>query len=457
MSRMEEYEALRAELEPLPEELERTVNRALSREFASRRNRKIFGGSAAALAACFACFVLLVNLSIPFARACGSIPLIRDLAKAVAWSPSLSAAVENEYVQPMGLRQTVNGITATVEYVIVDQKQLNIFFTLDAQDYDNLSAELPKFSEEQLCSVMGADWRQPPGTLLRYTLDYVDQDVPEELTMTFGVTTWEEPDYTELAPPPTSHYEDDMLEPREEPEEEILAEFTFTLHINPRLTAKGEIVPVNADFTLGGQALRVTDVEIYPTHVRVNIEEERPENTAWLKDLEFYLEDEKGTRFEPISNGVSGSGDEDSPMMISYRLESPYFADCKHLTLHFTEALWLDKDMERIKVDLEKGTAEALPEDVTLKRAEHRKGGWFLTFQVKEEEGRTHRSPISMEFYDEAGKEYYAASSGYSTNDETGLAEQMLPLPGYHEDVVWLCPSYSRWTVEAVPVTIPIK
>lgn len=456
MNRNAEYQTLLAELETTPNELESTVQRAVARKKLARKRRLVLLTPVLGAAACFTLFVLLVNLSIPFASACGRVPWLRDLAKAVAFSPSLSAAVENEYVQPMGLRETENGITATIEYVIVDQKQLNIFFTLDSGDYDNLSPEMPEFSEEQRCSVMGASYRQPPGTLLRYTLDYHDHDVPEELTLTFGVTTWEEPDFTHSAPLADTSYEDDMLDPPEEPEAEILAEFTFTLHINPRLTARGEVVPVNADFTLDGQSLCVTDVEIYPTHVRVNVAAE-PKNTAWLKDLEFYLEDEEGTRFEPISNGVSGTGDEDSPMIISYRLESPYFADCRHLTLHITEALWLDKDMERVKVDLEKGVAERLPEDVTLHRAEHRKGGWFLSFQVREEEGKSHRSPMSMEFYDEEGNQYYAASSGYSTNDETGVAEQMLPLPDFHGDTVWLCPNYSRWTKEAIPVTIPVK
>lgn len=456
MNRKEEYQTLLAELETLPDELNGTEQRASIRKKTLQKKRRLILTPVLGMAVCFTAFILLVNLSVPFASACGRVPWLRELAKAVALSPSLSAAVENEYVQPMGLRETENGITATIEYIIVDQKQLNIFFTLHSREYDNLSAEMPEFSEHQQCSVMGANFHQPPGTLLRYTLDYMDHDVPEELTISFGVTTWEMPDFTYGAPTSNTNYEDDMLEPREEPEAEILAKFTFTLQINPHLTAKGEIVPVNADFTLGGQALRVTDVEIYPTHVRVNVAAE-PENTAWLKDLEFYLEDEKGSRFEPISNGVTGSGEEDSPMIISYHLESPYFADCQHLTLHITEALWLDKDMERVKVDLEKVAAEQLPEGVTFQRAEHRKGGWLLTFQVKEKEEKTHRSPMSMEFYDEIGNEYYAASSGYSTNDETGVAEQMLPLPDFHGDTVWLCPNYSRWTVEAVPVTIPVK
>ena len=109
MNRIEEYEALLKELETTPENLESTVEKALKRENTFQKKRRILVSSAGSLAACFAAFVLLVNLSVPFARACGSIPLISDLARAVSWSPSLSAAVEHDYVQPMNLSQYQNG------------------------------------------------------------------------------------------------------------------------------------------------------------------------------------------------------------------------------------------------------------------------------------------------------------------------------------------------------------
>ena len=291
MNRNEEYHALLVELEQSPKELGNTVQKALKRESTSRKKRRAWAVFCGSLAACFACFVLLVNLSVPFARACGNIPVLRELAKAVSWSPSLSAAVENEYVQPIGKSQTVNGITATVEYVIVDQKQLNIFFTLDSDDYDNLNAEMPRYEPEQFCSTIGSSWNQPPGTLLNYTLDYGDNNVPDSFTMTFGVTTWVEPDWPAEAP--IKSYEDEMLEPVEEEEPDYLAEFTFDLEFDPEFTAKGEIIPVNQTFSLDGQSLTVTEVEVYPTHVRVNVADDS-HNTAWLKSLAFYLENGRG-------------------------------------------------------------------------------------------------------------------------------------------------------------------
>lgn len=453
MKRKDEYQALLRELEQTPEALENTVQRAVKRRSALRKKRRLLGIPAGSLAACFLGFVLLVNLFPPFARACGSVPLLRELAKAVAWSPSLSAAVENEYVQPIGQSRTVNGITATVEYVIVDQKQLHVFFTLDGP-YENLSAEMPEFSPAQECSIIGADFRQAPGTMLEFTLDYLDQDVPDELAMTFAVTTWQEA-LTDLPPEAEPSYEDEMLERAEEEQPDILAEFTFRLRFDPAFTAQGEIVPVNQSFQMDGQTLTITEAEVYPTHVRINVQG-AGENTAWLKELSFYLENESGQRFEPISNGISATGDSESPAMLSYRLESPYFARSKHLTLHITGAAWLDRDKERVRVDLAHETAEFLPEGVLLEKAERRPGGWILHFLVEQQKENHFFQVWSMTYFDEAGEEHSMDSRSSTTRDD-GWFEEMLPLSGYQGDVVYLEPLYSRRSVDLVPIAIPIE
>ena len=254
MTRNEEYQALLQELETTPAALDGAVERALRRRKRDRRLR-LFGVPAGSLAACFAAFVLLVNLFPPFARACGSVPVLRELAQAVAWSPSLSAAVENDYVQPIGQSQTVNGITATIEYVIVDQKQVHIFFTLKGEGYESLSAEMPEFTPRQHCAVLGADFRQEPGTLLHFTLDYQDNDVPEGFTMAFAVTG-ETGTVAEdaLAAPSRS-----ILDEPEWEEPDILASFTFELAFDPTYTAQGELVPVNSTFQLDGQTLTFSD------------------------------------------------------------------------------------------------------------------------------------------------------------------------------------------------------
>lgn len=452
MNRSEEYQALLNELENTPQALETTVERALKRERASQSKRRAFGIPAASLTACFTAFVLLVNVFPTFAHACGNVPILRELAKAVCWSPSLSAAVENEFVQPIGKSQTMNGITATIEYVIVDQKQVNIFFTLEG-DYDNLNGEMPQLYPDQKCGRFVNDFREPPGSLLRYTLDYGEDDVPDGFTITFGVTTYVEPDIGTIPEPMNNSY-DDMLEPTEEEEPDILAEFTFDLEFDPTFTAKGEIIPVNTDFEMDGQTMTITEVEVYPTHARVEIQG-AAENTAWLNSVELYMENENGEIFKPISNGVSATRDPNSPAMLSFRLESPYFADSQSLTLHITGATWLDKDMERIRVDLKDRTAENLPEGVELLSTERRDNGWIVTFKVKRIRENHSFSVFGHTFYDAEGKEYQNFSSASSISDEEGYFEEIIPLPDYPYDEVWLKPYFSHRSDPMI--TVPVK
>ena len=90
MNRMEEYRELLNELEELTEtiELEETLNRAISRQ----KRKKIMFRPLIGLAASFALFVLLVNFSTTVADACSGIPVLRELAEAVTFSPSLTDA-----------------------------------------------------------------------------------------------------------------------------------------------------------------------------------------------------------------------------------------------------------------------------------------------------------------------------------------------------------------------------
>ena len=62
MNRMDEYTALLAELEQTPEALNDTVSKALNRQNTLQKKRRFLGTSLGGLAACFAAFVLLVNL-----------------------------------------------------------------------------------------------------------------------------------------------------------------------------------------------------------------------------------------------------------------------------------------------------------------------------------------------------------------------------------------------------------
>ena len=301
MNRNEEYQALLAELEPTPPALEYAVQRARTRR---ARRRRWFGVSAASLAGCFTAFVLLVNLMPAFAYACGRVPGLRQLAKAVAWSPSLSAAVEHEYVQPVEQEQTADGVTARVEYVIVDLKQVTVFYSLNSEQYQHMNAE-PRIrglngAPLESYSVGMNAWDIPNGELCSFTVDFMESDMPDGLQATLNITNYDPECSTEVV-------ESDILTEPEPGQPDYVASFTFDLRFSAYYTEQGTTVAVGQTFTLDGQTLTLRDAEIYPSHIRLNFDD-APENTAWLVGMKFYLTNEGGRTFDTIANGIIATG-----------------------------------------------------------------------------------------------------------------------------------------------------
>lgn len=447
MSRMEEYRTMLEELErPVPG-LETTLDRA------RKRRRKAAVGTVlrcgTGLAACFCIFVLLVNFSTPVAYACARIPVLRELAEAVTFSKSLSDAVENDYVQPMDLVQTENEITARIEYLIVDQKQVNVFFRLESERYPKLTAYpdveyVEQKEENQGFSVANHCYAEENGELLNSCIDFVNGNVPEKLR--FDLRVFSNAVATEEAP--MEKVEDSMLSDYEPEEPEYLAEFSFTLEFDPKFTAAGKHFPVNQTVELDDQAITVTDIEVYPTHMRVDIGE-AAENTAWLKDLEFYIETDGGMRFDPVSNGISATGAENSLSMVSYRADSSYFYEARSLKLVITGAKWLRKDLEKTYLNLLTGESGELPEGASFDSAKRIGNDWIVKFRAEWTEGTPMHQLFGHKFYDKEGNAYEINrwSNMFGEEDENGrntFFYDEFPLRNYPYEEVWLSPQYSH-------------
>ena len=91
MNRREEYWVLTEQLRREPPELESAVRRGMDR---ARRRRRRPAELLAGLAGVCAAFVVMVNASPAFAISCAKVPVLRELAAAVAFSPSLRAAAQ---------------------------------------------------------------------------------------------------------------------------------------------------------------------------------------------------------------------------------------------------------------------------------------------------------------------------------------------------------------------------
>ena len=378
MNRTEEYWALVAQLRETPPELAGTVDRARARARRKRRGRRL-GIPLASLGGVAAAFVVLVNCSTPFAMACRRVPFVRELAQAVAFQPSLKAAFENDYVQPVGQSQTQNGITATVEYLIVDQTSLNVFYTLSWAGETWLDV-VPDLLDENGASPegsRGASWGDPAGTEEDYRLMtfYFDGAVlPEKLQLVLEVSDSGRDKVTNQLAAPTDAPVDSSPWPDEESSapSPVLAEFTFPLTIDPSLLGPGRTVEVGQWVELDGQRLYLDQLTIDPTRMELTLEAD-PDNTAELYRLECYALDGAGNRYD--SPSITFGGGE------AIQLESCYFSENQDLTLYIEEAQWLDKDRTSFTLDLTTGEADWLPENLTDVTIERREGNVYLSFR----------------------------------------------------------------------------
>ena len=457
MNRKNEFEAMIEELNRCASELETTLDRAYKMK--RRRTRKLIIRPIAGLATCFAAFVLLVNFCTPVAYACSLVPGLRELAAAVTFSRSLTDAVENEYVQPMDLRQTQNDITAEISYLIVDQKQVNVFYRLDSDKYETLDADPEVRNAEGRhlpCGYSSTGFGAENGELRCLSIDFVDDNVPDSLRIKLDVYT-NGIRHENVTP---EQAVDDIYSDNPYEEPDYLAHFDFLLEFDPKFTATGKVFTVNQTVILEGQAITITDIEVYPTHMRVDIAESA-DNTAWLKRLDFYIETDWGMKFDPVSNGITATGSTESPSMVSYRADSTYFYEADHLKLVITGAQWLRKDMETTYLNLVTGEHGELPEGSEFDSSRKQGSCWVVKFRAAWEEEKPMYQLFGHLFYDADGNEYEINqwSSMYGDEDEEGNITYFydeFPLLNYPYDTVWLSPLYSHNWIAQEPICIRI-
>lgn len=442
MNRNAEYNALLAELDAAtiatPPALADAVARANAKARRARRIRNVLVVPATAVTILFAAFVTAVNVSADFAELCEQTPILRELAAAVERRPSLKAAVENEYVQsPNGLVQTENDVTMTIEHLIADEKELHIFYRLRSDNYKSLGIE-PRFRK-----------REGDNTVLSCGFGYggTGVDKIQSIKVSFSETT---PDSLVME---CDVYDraDGELYPGTQ-----IATFRFPLHVDPDKIKLTETITLDKPVVIDGQKFTVTTVEIRPTHTRLFLTDD-PDNTAWLKRLDIYAEDENGERY-PVRHDGSTSVWKG---VTSLQLESSSFSKGKRLTLHITGADWLDRDAPRAKIDLANVAAEGLPQGVALERAIRKGDSWRLVFSyVPRNVGQLFEWGT---YYDEAGTQYrYHQSSSYSGYVDEHLtlkdrSTEAFELKDYPFDVVYLQPHYTRWVTLDTPVEIAVK
>lgn len=453
MNRNEEYRTLLSQLEQeSPAALDICVEKARRRA----RLRRGWETSLASLGGIAAAFVMMVNISVPFAMACSRIPGLRELTAAVAFAPSLKAAVQNDFLQYIGQEQSNGELTMTLDYLIFDSSQLHFFYSVSGGDYDSflLLPELTSPDGEKLAGCSTNSGMAQQGELTDFGVTFNSGfQAPETLRLTCNVTARKES--IGIAPAQVS----DRYSTKDPRDLGVVATFSFDLTLDPRFTAPGKTFSPEEWVTVDHQRLLVESLEVNPTNARLTVRFDE-NNTAWCDGLHFYLTDAKGNRYDSgnhVGGGASlvasGTGEDG---VVIYYLDSPHFTGKEPYTLHITGADWLDKGKEWVTVDLDKGSAQGLPDGAELVAADREGENVSLSFSAP----KSNKQLFSWTFRDETGEEFYVHSGTYSDQEnEDGTVTQTngFLLPDYSGSILGIKLNYTRAVELEQEVTLEIK
>ncbi len=375
---------------------------------------------AVAVAACtLVIFTGAVNLSPAFASAAANVPIVRELVKAVAFDPSMKAAIEHDYVQLVKKTATDNGFTLEVEYLVADPRNLTVYYKMaEITAFNENHYEQYRFDFDLLdmdgndLEGYGASWDYPISKEEVEALNAVKYNftgeaiLPEQVQVRLIVKEAQplsEEDQKKLDamgnPIGASQHVSHLEEP--EPEYVQVAEIVVPLTIDQSSLFNVRTLELNQTVDLEGQKVVFDTVEIYPTQIRVLWHADEV-NTHWINNLRIELQSKERGNWQGISNGVSGIGATDSPERQTW-LESNWFSDEEEYQLVITQYALIPKDKRMVSYDYSTNTFTNLPEYARLKEAIPSESGLYMEFEFKSTTEVVNGGVLQREEFDRMG------------------------------------------------------
>ncbi|MGG1660351.1 DUF4179 domain-containing protein [Brevibacillus sp. NRS-1366] len=365
-----------------------------------RRMRWVRLGSGLAACSFLLALFFSIKLSPAVAAYVSHIPGMEKLVELISDDRGLQRAAENDMVQNIGASASHNGVSFTIDQVLMDQKRMLVFYTMKAKEKHKLSV-----SNVELFDSSGKNWEYgiswSSGDLhetnvIRDRLDiYVGEmnEVPEVLI-------------AKITPAIDSVALDTPLS------------VTFPIDKTKYISLDEKVYPVMKQVEVDGQRFTIEQIAVFPTQTEVSIRFD-PDNTKHVFDFDqLRLVDEKGQTFAFWGNGVPYR--DNGPNGVVYHLESMYFVQPEKLYLKASGIRAIDKDKLQVVIDAKQQTLEKAPDSqlqLTALRQNEDVVGMDFTLAVQEQDLHRHYSLLS-ELTDDVGNEYEHVQSTSSVGNK---------------------------------------
>ncbi|QRG70545.1 DUF4179 domain-containing protein [Brevibacillus choshinensis] len=377
------------------------MQQAKQRKARDRRIVRNRWGSAIVVGILMVGMFFSIRLSPAVAAYVSHLPGMEKLVDLIRDDKGLQMAAEHDLVQSIGATASHDGVSFTVNQVLMDQRRMLLFYTIQ-HELEGHSLDLEKmtfYDKNGEESKAGYSWSfngdMGPASKVQNRVDIYWEEtspIPDSVTAKVTISV----DKKKLDAP---------------------FEVTFPINKTKYETLEESVYPVYREVTVDGQRFTVSRMVVYPTQTEVTIEFD-PENTKHIFDFDrLRLEDEKGHTYAFWGNGIPSKKEGENK--ITYNLESLYFEQPQKLTLKADGIRALDKDKLQVIIDGKKGTLIKSPDSrlrlTAIRQNENVVGMDFTLLVDKMDEHRF--MSFGNELTDNRGNKYESVSSTASSGD----------------------------------------
>lgn len=315
-----------------------------------RRIQKQSFLSIAAAALLFLALITSIRVSPAFAQAMASIPGMEKLVELVSDNKGLQAAIQNDYYQPVGITETKDGISVTLDGIIGDSSAMVLFYTIDSytiSDSDHIDGVhvVAQNGEKLPWGSIGTNHHGNNQLIGSYISTVHWQEEPTTEEMIFQLKIKNGGSVLSFDVP-----------------------FTYQ---NPDVESK--VFELNKTVEVKDQKITIERITINPVHTEINVKFDPKNKMKIFRFEDLRIVNQMGETWTSIQNGVTASHISDDE--ITFYLQSNYFDEPKNLSLQFSKLMALDKDQAELVIDTDRKEILKQPDDQRYELVDIGKGG----------------------------------------------------------------------------------
>ena len=392
--------------------LDEAVSTGISKGKRKQYHNRLLIRTLASAAILIFAFTALLRTSETFASYITSIPGMERIVELVRFDKGLTAAIENDFAQKIGMSDEHDGLKITLDSVIVDEQMMVLFYKMESSaGHKDISIENVQLTDDQGKTLefsssiwLGPIDMQKEENVYQLTYTFHDKVPPENMKLSFHLAKGigENGELTKLTDTWVLPYSIDR----------------------DAFKDKKELIGVNQTVTIEDQKITIEKVSIYPTRIGVTVHFDEKNSKQIFRFEDMRLVDETGEEWAAIADGTTASLFSDDRHELY--LQSNFFQKPKELYLQFNSLRALDKDQVDVVVDPEKMEILQAPSDGRL--LEVSREGNDLKFTFQKDQKMEHITP----FYQATDSEGKIIDGGHSSSwrSDVGLREIFIPYFG---------------------------